>query len=275
MARTILIALALIMSAFSLAPPERSSPPIVNLERAREVASAMQAQQDNWIKTVTDDEVKHRAAVARIPPMGWSSWNAFYCNIDEDKIKTNLKLMKSLGLKDLGYDLINIDDCWNLANRTNNKLQPDPTKFPDMKNFSAYVHSNGFKFGLYTSQTSQTCMGRAAAYEHEAIDTQTYCDWNVDYLKIDLCGGDHYSHLNESWIKFRKAFDECETKRGSPIVMSVEYCGINHPDYGHAASYDNDTLVERGAFASELGGDPVTGCGEWIPGKSKCITPSA
>jgi hypothetical protein len=96
-------------------------------------------------------------------------------------------------------------------------------------------------------------------------------------LKIDLCGGEQYPHLNQSWIKFRKAFDECAKKRGSPIVMSVEYCGITHPDSDnsrystseyHSILRNNGTLMQSSAVAStsgQIGGDPVTGCGSWIP----------
>jgi hypothetical protein len=133
---------------------------------------------------------------------------------------------------------------------------------------------------------------------HQAIDTQTYCDWNVDYLKIDLCGGEQYPHLNESWIKFRKAFDECATKRGSPIVMSVEYCGITHPggdansgenyeNYENYGNYEksmrratrndyfddfsradnNRTAIQLSGFgdATAPSDGPATECGSWIP----------
>ena len=41
--------------------------------------------------------------------MGWSSWNAFYCGIDEDLIRSNVELMDSMGLKDLGYDYVRLE----------------------------------------------------------------------------------------------------------------------------------------------------------------------
>ena len=104
--------------------------------------------------------------------------------------------MTSLGLKDLGYDYINLDDCWNNQTRGPDGKQRSSDVFPDgMKAFGNELHKDGYKFGIYTSQTAKTCAGRAGAYEHEADDTQTYCDWGVDYLKIDLCGGDHYAQV--------------------------------------------------------------------------------
>ena len=53
---------------------------------------------------------------------------------------------------------------------------------------------------------------------------RSYCDWGVDYLKIDQCQGQRYAALNTSWIKFRAAIDECTNARGYPMVMSIESC---------------------------------------------------
>src|SRR5277367_5774968 len=43
----------------------------------------------------------------RLPALGWSSWNAYYCDIDETKILTAANKVVSLGLKDVGYSYIN------------------------------------------------------------------------------------------------------------------------------------------------------------------------
>ena len=69
-----------------------------------------------------------------------------------------------------------------------------------------------------------TCQDRPGSYMHEAIDVESYCEWGVDYLKIDACRGAGYAAHNTSWIKFRAAIDACTKKRGYPIVMSVESC---------------------------------------------------
>lgn len=44
------------------------------------------------------------------PIMGWSSWNAFLVDISEDIIKHQADLMVEKGLKDAGYQYINVDD---------------------------------------------------------------------------------------------------------------------------------------------------------------------
>jgi hypothetical protein len=35
-----------------------------------------------------------------------------------------------------------------------------------------------------TSQSEVTCQARPGSWRHEALDAQTYCDADVDYLKI-------------------------------------------------------------------------------------------
>ena len=39
--------------------------------------------------------------------MGWNSWNAFSCGVDEDKIMTAANEIINLGLKDVGYEYVN------------------------------------------------------------------------------------------------------------------------------------------------------------------------
>ena len=39
--------------------------------------------------------------------------------------------MVSLGLRDLGYQYLNLDDCWSIQQRDpNGRIQADPSKFP-------------------------------------------------------------------------------------------------------------------------------------------------
>src|SRR4051812_43873986 len=64
----------------------------------------------------TDDDfpLPLAAGMAPTPPMGWNSWNKFQCNINEDFIRRTADAMVSLGMKDAGYQYINIDDCWSI-----------------------------------------------------------------------------------------------------------------------------------------------------------------
>jgi alpha-galactosidase len=75
--------------------------------------------------------------------------------------------MVSRGLRDAGYEFINMDDCWMMpacddgSCRTNNGTGhqiPVPHKFPHgIKAVADYMHARGLKFGLYTTFSSSTC----------------------------------------------------------------------------------------------------------------------
>lgn len=50
--------------------------------------------------------------------MGWNSWNTFACNINEQIFKDMADKIIELGLDKLGYNYVNLDDCWQAVNRT-------------------------------------------------------------------------------------------------------------------------------------------------------------
>ncbi|KAK1766046.1 hypothetical protein QBC33DRAFT_543217 [Phialemonium atrogriseum] len=43
--------------------------------------------------------------------MAWNSWNEYGCNINDDGFHKVGQPLVSLGLSDLGYRYVNIDDC--------------------------------------------------------------------------------------------------------------------------------------------------------------------
>ena len=53
----------------------------------------------------------------RTPPMGWSSWNTFFSEIDEEKVLGIADSIKRLKLDEFGYVYLTIDDFWNLPER--------------------------------------------------------------------------------------------------------------------------------------------------------------
>jgi alpha-galactosidase len=112
----------------------------------------------------------------------------------------------------------------------------DPVRFPSgMKALGEFIRERGMKYGGYTSASETTCQNRPGSYQHEVMDAQTYCDWKLDFLKIDICGGDHYPGLNTSWLMFRKALDECTTREGRPPVhLACSSCGPKNPDGCHS-----------------------------------------
>lgn len=122
------------------------------------------------------------------PPMGWSSWNTFACDINEDLIKAMADEMVATGLKDAGYIYLNLDDCWHGERDADGFIQPDPVRFPSgMKALADYVHSKGLKIGIYSDAGSATCGGKPGSLGHEYQDALQYARWGIDYLKYDWC----------------------------------------------------------------------------------------
>src|SRR5699024_3489801 len=91
--------------------------------------------------------------LARTPPMGWNSWNHFHRDITEKLIMEEADAMVASGMKESGYEYINLDDCWMALTRNKEgNLHADPKRFPHgMKYLADYIHKKGLKIGLYSS----------------------------------------------------------------------------------------------------------------------------
>ena len=57
-----------------------------------------------------------KPGLARTPPMGWSSWYAFYYDIDENITMSTAHAMVDSGLRDVGYEYM-LTVAWNAPNR--------------------------------------------------------------------------------------------------------------------------------------------------------------
>jgi alpha-galactosidase len=174
----------------------------------------------------TDDDfpLPLASGMAPTPPMGWNSWNKFGCNITADFVKKTADAMVATGMKDVGYQYINIDDCWSVesaARAADGSLQPDPARFPDgIKPIADYVHGLGLKLGIYGDRGSETCGHRAGSEGHEVQDAATFASWGVDYLKYDNCpdpGPDPGPRIQPQFQAMRDALDAASR----PIVYSI------------------------------------------------------
>jgi hypothetical protein len=126
---------------------------------------------------------------ALTPPMGWSSWNTFRNRISEQLILDIADAMEKSGLADAGYVYVNIDDCWQSAQRDpNGRLQADFATFPGgIAALARQVNAKGLKLGIYSSNGTLTCEDLPASLGNEATDAQTFAEWGVEYFKYDFC----------------------------------------------------------------------------------------
>ncbi|XP_011076596.1 alpha-galactosidase 3-like [Sesamum indicum] len=127
--------------------------------------------------------------LATTPQMGWNSWNFFKCDIHEDVIKETADALITTGLAKLGYNYVNIDDCWSEPTRNSEgKMVPDSKAFPSgIKALADYVHSKGLKLGIYSDAGLFTCQVRPGSLKHEYDDATLFASWGIDYLKYDNC----------------------------------------------------------------------------------------
>ena len=168
--------------------------------------------------------------LARTPQMGFNNWNSTHCGstFNEDMIRSIADLFVSQGLKDAGYEYVNVDDCWAASDRDpqTGRLVPDPARFPHgIKALADYVHAKGLKFGIYTSAGTRTCADTMpGGLDHEDIDARTFADWGVDYLKYDNCNNQGRDAV-QRYTRMRDAL----AATGRPILYSVVEWGQNQP----------------------------------------------
>lgn len=173
--------------------------------------------------------------VCETPQMGWSSWNKFMTDINEDVIKETADALVELGLADCGYVYVNIDDGWHGERDERGFIKGDPKKFPSgMKAMGEYIHSKGLKYGIYSDAGDFTCNDCSGSRGHEYQDAFTYAEWEVDYVKYDWC---YTSNLNAkgAYTLMRNAI----RLAGRPMVFSICEWGTSKPwewagDVGHS-----------------------------------------
>jgi alpha-galactosidase len=168
--------------------------------------------------------------LARTPPMGFNNWNATGCTsaFNEAFVLGVADTFVSTGLKDAGYQYVNIDDCWALPSRdSDGNLVPDPVRFPHgIKYVADYVHTKGLKFGIYSSAGTKTCNvnGFPGGLGHEQQDANLWASWGVDYLKYDNCNNQNV----DAQTRY-KAMRDALANTGRPIVYSICEWGRTGP----------------------------------------------
>ena len=179
------------------------------------------------------------------PPMGWLSWERYACQLDcklfpDDCIGERLYMrmadaLVNFGYRDVGYEYVNIDDCWNTDRGPSNELVADPSRFPSgIRALAAYVHARGLKLGIYLDIGTATCCGLPAFnVPWKANDTNTQyisdvnqlASWGIDSLKVDGCNADPTT-MNITYPKLSKALNAT----GRPILYACSW-----PDYMRGA----------------------------------------
>jgi alpha-galactosidase len=160
--------------------------------------------------------------LALTPPMGYNHWYAHYDRITDRMMREAADVMVSSGMADVGYQYVNIDDCWMNAPQNNDPKRVGPLRdekgniipnsyFPDMKGLTDYIHAKGLKAGIYTSPGPLTCGGFTGAYQHEEQDAKQFVAWGFDFLKYDWCSYGEIAGKDKSIEAFQKPYIQMGT----------------------------------------------------------------
>jgi alpha-galactosidase len=187
---------------------------------------------------------------APTPPMGWNSWNAFYTDIDEEKVLASAKAIVDTGLAKKGYRYINVDDGWWLKRRQpdgrllvrTNLFPSANTGGPNVSSFRPFVdriHAMGLKAGIYTDIGYNSCSQtdpesenlpegtrserEVGIYGHVDKDIRLFFqEWGFDYIKIDACGLNSYGSDSSAVAKgYYRAFE--------PLIINDNVYQTNIP----------------------------------------------
>ena len=158
--------------------------------------------------------------LALTPPMGWNSWNTFAEQLCDSLVRQVADSMVANGMRDLGYQYVNIDDFWQLKERDKDgNIQVNREKFPNgIKSLADYVHSKGLKLGIYSDAAEFTCGGVAGSNGFEESDAKFWAKSGIDLLKYDYCGA---PSLRDTAIARYTRMAKALRKTNRSIVFSV------------------------------------------------------
>ncbi|CAN9131754.1 unnamed protein product [Alternaria alternata] len=213
--------------------------------------------------------------LAITPPMGWNNWNAFGCDVSEDLLLTTSSQILSLGLRDLGYNYVVLDDCWQdpKGRDEDGKLHPALDKFPNgLNSISDHLHSQDLKFGMYSSAGEMTCARFEGSLDHEVDDAKSFAGWGVDMLKYDSCY--HMGRVGTPSVSFNrfKTMSDALKATGKNILLNLCNWG---EDLVHTwgMSISNSWRITGDIYDSFTRPDDLCGCNSLAPGDVNCVAP--
>ena len=169
------------------------------------------------------------SGLAPTPPMGWASWNHYFCDYNEQTIREQADALVSTGMRDAGYKYILIQECISLKRDPNGNLIADAARFPSgMPTLTAYIHKLGLKAGTYTDIGLNTCFSEPryqGSYGHEQQDANTFAAWGMDFVEMDYCNGVK-AHTGK-WVYERMA--QAIKNTGRPMLFYICSWGNESP----------------------------------------------
>ncbi|KIY47914.1 glycoside hydrolase family 27 protein [Fistulina hepatica ATCC 64428] len=149
-----------------------------------------------------------------------------WCDINETVVLENARLMVSLGLADVGYKYMNIDDCYSEKERNEEgDIVAHHGRFPSgMRAVTDEIHSLGLKAGIYSCAGWYTCQMYPGSFNNEERDAKLFQeDWGFDLLKYDNCAVPYDEILRDSMVgrfsRMSNALSALANSTGKPSML--------------------------------------------------------
>lgn len=163
--------------------------------------------------------------------MGWNNWNSLGCDVSQDLLLGTSKVLVHSGLRNVGYNYVVLDDCWQDGRDEKGYMRVDEEKFPNgMKYIADQLHEQGLLYGMYSSAGELTCAKYDGSLDYEVEDATNWAAWEVDYLKYDNCY--HMGRFGTPKITYDRynTMAKALNATGRPILYSLCNWG---EDYVH------------------------------------------
>ncbi|KAM0329990.1 hypothetical protein ACHAQA_004159 [Verticillium albo-atrum] len=198
--------------------------------------------------------------LARTPQMGWNNWNALGCDVSEDLLLDTSRKLVDLGLRDLGYNYVVLDDCWSGGRDKDGFQFEDRDKFPSgMKAVSDAIHDMNMLFGMYGTAGEMTCARYPGSLDWEENDAKSFAAWGVDYLKYDNCYSmGRHGTPKVSYDRFN-TMGKALNATGRPIVYSLCSWGEDYV-YSWGVSISNSWRMSGDIYDSFARPDVLCSC---------------
>lgn len=177
--------------------------------------------------------------LARLPPLGWRSWNLFGANVNQKLIENVMAGMvrrdshytvdgKPTSLCDLGFCDVGLDDNWQQCGHygTQGYTYHDDAgnplinhqRFPSLANMTGYAHSLGLTAGWYGNNC--ICSDKkTGAEKFYAGDVRAMRAFGFDSWKLDGCGAQTDMQLWDDLI-------DATCERGIPARTPASPCPL-------------------------------------------------
>jgi len=150
-------------------------------------------------------------ALARTPPMGWNSWDAFGESVKESDIRATAEWMAK-NLKEYGWEYVVVDSGWYVKNHAAGynakeaefsldgfgRYTPAANTIPSaaegkgFRPLAEYIHSLGLKFGVHILRgipkeavEKNLPIEGSSFHAKDAADTTDTCPWNPFNYGLD------------------------------------------------------------------------------------------